>query len=300
MVHTKENKDKIYGWFTVAPSIIIILLIIVYPLFYNVYTSFRYLTLINFRSGGRFVGLNNYLELFSEPGFHNSLFVTFVYVLVTVTLQFIIAFLIALALYKKRAVLRKITTICLLLPKMITPVAAALIWRFMLNYETGVINYFLSLLHIPRVAFFTHPVMAMITLNIIGVWQSLGFTFLLLVTGLMAMPNQIIEAAEVDGANWFKRLWYIIIPTLKPVILITTLFAVIHSFQVFDTIFMTTQGGPAEATQVLSIYLYRKLFGACHFGSSGAISVIMLIISLCISIGMIMVLKKGGTKSAVN
>jgi multiple sugar transport system permease protein len=291
-VLTKQNRDKIFSWFTVLPSLIILSLIMLYPLINNFYTSFRYLTLINFRNGGKFVAFNNYFELLSEPSFQNSVVVTFIYVLLTVTLQIIIAFLIALAVYKKRAGLRKITTVCLLLPKMITPVSAALVWRFMLNFETGIINYFLSLFHIPHISFLTHPVTAMITLNIIGVWQNLGFSFLLLVTGLMAISNEIIEAAEVDGATWLKRLRYIIIPSLKPVMIVVILFAVINSFQAFDTIFMTTGGGPAEATQVLSIYLYRKLFIASSFGSSAAVSVILLIISLFISISLIKILRR--------
>ncbi|HLW31109.1 MAG TPA: sugar ABC transporter permease [Aequorivita sp.] len=294
MLIRRNDKDRLFRWFTVAPSIIILLLIMVYPLINNFYNSFRYLTLINQRSGGIFIGLLNFLELFTEPSFLNSLWVTFIYVFLTVTLQIGIAFLIALAVYKGRTRLRQITTICLLLPKMVTPVAAALVWRFMLNYETGIINYFMSLFHIPRISFLTNSVSAMITLNIIGVWQHLGFSFLLIVTGLMAISNEILEAAEVDGTTWFQKLRHIIIPILRPVLTVVSLFAIINSFQAFDTIFMTTGGGPAEATQVLSIYLYRKLFIASSFGSAAAVSVILLVISLFISFSMIRVLKKGG------
>lgn len=290
----KQSKDKLFQWFTVTPSVIILLLIMIYPLINNIYNSFRYLTLINYRAGGRFVGLDNYLELFSEHSFQNSLFVTLVYVFLTVTLQIIIAFLIALAVYKGRTRLRQITTICLLLPKMITPVAGALVWRFMLNYETGIINYFLSLLHIPHISFLTNPFLAMVTLNIIGIWLNLGFSFLLIVTGLMSISNEIFEAAEVDGATWFKKIRYIIIPMLRPVLTVVILFAIINSFQTFDSIFMTTGGGPAEATQVLSIYLYRRLFIASSFGSAAAVSVILLIISLFISFCLIKAFKKGG------
>ncbi|HHV63003.1 MAG TPA: sugar ABC transporter permease [Firmicutes bacterium] len=287
-----RNKDRFFPWLTVAPAMAIILSLMLYPLIYNLLVSFKYLTLINFRRGGRFIGLSNYIDLFRDSSFYNSLGVSFVYVVLTVTLQLVLALIIALFVYRDRPWLRKVTTLGLLLPRMMTPVSAALVWRFMLNYETGIINYLLSLLNIPRLSFLTDPFLAILSLTVIGVWQHIGFDFLLLVTGLMAMPNEILEAAQVDGANWWERLRYVILPVLKPVMVVVILFGVINSFQVFDIVYMTTGGGPAGATQVLGIYLYRKLFLASQFGPSAAISVVLLFISLLISVSLIRVLRR--------
>lgn len=287
-----DRGDKLFSWLTVAPTLSILLLLMLYPLLYNLWVSLRYLTFVNLRKGGRFIGLANYMDMFHDPDFQNSLVVTFIYVFLTVVLQLILAFIIALLVYKKRAWLRRVTTLALLLPRMVTPVSAALVWRFMLNYEIGVINYFLSLLHIPRLAFLTDSVLAMSSLVAIGVWQHMGFDFLLILAGLMGIPEEMLEAARVDGAGGLKRFTHIIFPVLKPVLTVVILFGTIYSFQVFDIIYMTTGGGPAAATQVLGIYLYRKLFLASQLGAAAAISVILLFISLVVTFSLIALLTR--------
>ena len=279
-------------WLTVAPALIIIFAIMIYPLLYNFYISFRYVTLANLKKGGVFIGIDNYITLLQDETFRGTLLITLRYVVVTVVLQIALAFMLALATYRGRRVLRGLVTICLLLPKMITPAASALIWRFILNYETGVINYFLSSLGLKKVAFLTDAGTAMATLNVIGVWQNIGFSFLLIIAALMGLPHEVMEASMVDGATYFKRIRYIVLPHLKNVMMVVCLFAVINAFQTFDSIYMTTNGGPAELTQVASIYLYRKLFTSSQMGEAAAISVILLLISLLISFVMTLMLRR--------
>lgn len=295
-----EKKGRLRGkkmrrfsqWLTVIPALTIIFAIMIYPLLYNLYISFRYVTLSNLKSGGVFTGLGNYISLFQDEGFRSALLITLRYVVVTVFLQIVLAFILALVTYRGRTVLRGIVTICLLLPKMITPAASALIWRFMLNYETGIINYFLSSLGLQKIAFLTNPKTAMVTLNVIGVWQNIGFSFLLIIAALMGLPNDVMEASMVDGATYFKRIRYVVFPHLKNVMMVVCLFAIINAFQTFDVIYMTTSGGPAELTQVASIYLYRKLFTSSQMGEAAAISVILLLISLLISFAMTVMLRR--------
>ncbi|WP_195282537.1 carbohydrate ABC transporter permease [Harryflintia acetispora] len=280
-------------WLSVLPAIVLILAIMVFPILYNFYISLRYVTLVNLRTGGRFIGLQNYVSLFGEASFWASMGTTLRYVVVTVALQVLLAFLLGLATYRGRRRLRYATTVCLLLPKMITPAASALIWRFMLNYETGVVNYFLSRLGVSKVAFLTDSASAMPTLSVIGVWQNIGFSYLLLLAGMMAMPYEMIEASLVDGARFGTRLRYILLPALRPVLTVVLLFAIINAFQTFDAIYMTTGGGPGEVTQVASIYLYRKLFISSQMGEAAAISVVLLLISFAISLVLVKVMKRG-------
>lgn len=288
----RKTRSSILQRLTVAPAILIILGIMVYPILHNFYISLRYVTLINLKTNGTYVGFSNYIALFKDEAFIASMGTTLQYVVVTVAVQVVIAFILGMLTYRKRNLLRKVTTISLLLPKMITPAAAALIWRFMLNYETGIVNYFLTVLNLPKVAFLTNSSTAMATLNVIGVWQNIGFSYLLILSGLMAMNYEIIEASTVEGANFFTRLRYIIFPTLKPVLTVVSLFAIITAFQTFDSIYMTTGGGPAGTTQVASIFLYRKLFMSSQIGMAASVSVILLIISFAISLILIKALKR--------
>ncbi len=197
-----------------------------------------------------------------------------------------------MVVYKGRERLRRITTLCLLLPRMVTPVSASLVFRFMLNYETGIVNYLLGRFDLPRLPFFSEPILAMASLIFIGVWQHVGFDYLLIMTGLMGISEQMIEAAEVDGANWWSRVRHIIIPLLKPVLIVVVLFGAINSFQVFDFVYMTTGGGPGGTTEVVGIYLYRKLLLASEFGYSAALSVVLLAISLLMSVTLIRALRR--------
>ena len=291
-MNIKNAKSSVLRRLTVTPAIIIMTCIMVYPIIYNVYISFRYVTLVNLKTNGVFVGLDNYITLFQDEAFIASMITTIKYVIVTVLLQVLIAFILGMLTYRERTVLRKVTTISLLLPKMVTPSASALIWRFMLNYETGIINYFLTVLNLPKVAFLTNASTAMISLSVIGVWQNVGFSYLLILSGLMAISYEIIEASLVEGANLLNRIRYIIFPAMKPVLTVVTLFAVINAYQTFDSVYITTGGGPAEATQVASIFLYRKLFMSSQMGIAASISVILLIVSFLISLILIKALKR--------
>ena len=288
----KKIRSGVFQRLTVVPAILIIIGIMMYPILHNFYISLRYVTLVNLKTNGIYVGLDNYITLFKDEAFIASMWTTLQYVVVTVIIQVIIAFILGMMTYRRRTTLRKVTTISLILPKMITPAAAALIWRFMLNYETGIVNYFLTVLNFPKIAFLTNPSTAMATLNVIAVWQNIGFTYLLILSGLMAMSYEVIEASMVEGANFINRLRYIVVPTLKPVLTVVSLFAIINAFQTFDSIYMTTGGGPGGTTQVASIFLYRKLFMSSQIGMAASISVILMIIGFMISILLIKALRR--------
>jgi multiple sugar transport system permease protein len=290
------TKKRFLPWLTILPALVVIFLIMIYPIIYNFFISFRYLTLVNLRTNGVFVGFQNYAALLQDEAFIRSLMMTLRYVALTVLLQIVIAYWLAMLTYHNRTFLRRLVTICLLLPKMVTPSAIALIWRLILNYETGIINYFMQIFGLTKVAFLTDTLTAMLTLSVIGVWQNVGFSYLLILAGLMSMPYEMIEASFVDGASLIRRFQFIILPYLKQVLTVVVLFAVMGAFQTFDTIYTTTGGGPGDATRVASLFLYSKLMMSGKLGEAASISVFLLFISLCISIVLVLMLNKGREK----
>lgn len=274
---------KVFPILLVTPALLLMALLMIYPVVYNASTSLTDLTLMRMNKGGNFIGLANYATIFGGADFQNALLVTLIYVVATVSIQIVLAFLLALMVFRGHTRGRKAVTIITLLPKMVTPVAISLVWRFMLNYETGVINYFLECLGLSRISFLTDSNWAMVTVVLINVWQHLGFSFLLLVSGMINISPDLIEASRLDGASLPGQVRYLILPIILPVLSVALMFAVISSFQVFDTIYMTTGGGPAGSTMVLGILQYRKLFIAGQFGVGSAMAIVLLALSLCIS-----------------
>ena len=274
------------------PAAVIVLLLLLYPLLYNAYVSLRYLTITNFDIGGAFVGLENFKILFSDRWFYHSIRTTVIYVASAVTIEVVVGFALALLLYRSRRRLRTVTTVGLLLPLMTTPVAAALVWRFMLNYQVGIVNYLIQQLGFSKVAFTGDSTLALAAIIGIDVWQHTAFCFLVILAGLMGISTDILDASSVDGASYGQQLRHIILPLMWPVLLVVVLFRVMGAFQAFDHIFILTRGGPARATEVLSIFLYDTLFIRGDFGAGAAISFVILVGAAIVSIVLILLMRR--------
>jgi multiple sugar transport system permease protein len=197
-------------------------------------------------------------------------------VLINMVLQTVLA--LGLALLMHRVAKSTIIRGALLLPYLMANVIAALLWFWLLDYQIGIVNHFIEALGLPRVAFFGSEAWAIPTQALINTWRHVGYTALLLFAGLQAIPRQIYEVADLDGASPFQTLWRITLPLLRPVIALVVIVTAIGSIQIFDTVAVTTQGGPVNASRVLQFYIYQRAFTESDFGYGSALAVILFVI----------------------
>ena len=265
------------------PLVVLLAGLTLYPIAYSVYTSFTNLQLARPNLPVRFVGLDHYAAMFASETFWQVFRNTLVMVAGAVTSQLILGFLLALLLDRELPGIGVVRTL-LLLPLMVTPVVAALVWSLMLNPSTGVINYFLQALGWDR-----PPVwlgsggLAMTSIIAVDAWQWTPFVMLLLLAGLQGIPSELYEAAELDGASYWQRVWHITLPVLTPLIGVVLLLRTMDAFKIFDKIYILTAGGPGNATETVAFHAYRQGFGFFRMGYASAISMVLLVVVVLVS-----------------
>jgi len=257
----------------VAPAAIGFIAFFVVPAIRGVGFSF---TSYDLFSAGSFVGFDNYARLVTDSVFWNALWVTLQYVVVNVGLQTIVALLIAVLMHRltKSMVVRGL----ILGPYLIASVVAALVWLWILDYQIGIFNNLLDFIGLDRQSFFGNPHLAIFTVALINVWKSMGYTALLLFAGLQTIPKELYEASSIDGAGEWKSFWRITLPLLRPVLIVVLVISVIGSFQIFDTIAVTTKGGPVNSTRVIYYYIYDLAFNRYEFGYASAMALALFAI----------------------
>lgn len=276
-----QSNDRRFGYFFVAPAVIILSLVILAPIVIAIITSFYDYTLIN-RSLDNFIGLNNYFESITNKKFLHSTFVTITFVFFVVLFEFLIGFLIAILLNQVER-FRNIYYFILLIPLLINPVVVGLIWRMFLHPQLGILNYLIGFIGIEPVNWLGDPQNAFITIIFVDIWHQVSFMIILLLAGLASIPEEPYEAARVDGANAFQQFRDITLPYMRPVIIITLLIRLIFALKTYDLIYIMTKGGPGDATDLISYYIYRSAFIGLDLGQAASMSVILLFI-VCIII----------------
>lgn len=257
----------------IAPALIGLIFFYIVPTARGLFLSFTEYSVLN---EPEWVGVDNYMRMGQDPLFWNALAVTVQYVVINIVLQTALALGLALLMHR----IAKSTFIrgTLMMPYLMANVIAALLWFWMLDYQIGIVNQFIEWVGLPRVAFFGSQEWAIPTQAIINTWRHMGYTALLIFAGLQAIPNTVYEAASLDGANPFQTFWRITMPLLRPVLALVLVLTVTGSFQIFDTVAVTTQGGPVNASRVLQYYIFQKAFTELEFGYASAIAMILFII----------------------
>jgi multiple sugar transport system permease protein len=272
-----RQQEKRFVAAFITPCIVVSALIVVFPLFYNLWLSiFKYnLTQPQLM---RFNGLWNYLSIvLRDKVFWNCLLTTFIYSALSLSIEFVLGMLFALFL-NKEFFGRTFVQICVMLPMVATPVAISFVWRIMYNPDFGIINYLLKQIHLPAWGGIFASQTAMISLVFVDVWQWTGFLAMIFLAGLMSMSPEPIEAAKVDGANGFQRLYHVTFPLLRSIIAIGLMLRGIDLFKTFDIIYSLTAGGPGRLTETLNIYIYHVAFSQMEAGYSAALSIVFVII----------------------
>ncbi len=290
-MQTKQTLSK-YSY--LFPVIILLLAITVFPLLYSLYVSFSDLRLTATERSS-FVGLKNFYEiLFHDKRFWRSLYNTFTIAFPALVLEGV--FGLAVALLLNRGIRgKRIITVLLILPVVIPPITTGLIWRMLYHEKYGAINGFLYLLGIKRqITWLSTPGLTKFAVILTDVWQWTPFMMMMMLAGLQSIPEECIEAAEVDGANPFQRFIYITLPMLRYTIMVAALLRIMDLIKLFDVIFVLTAGGPGGTTETISIYTYLVSFRAFRIGYGSALSYLVLIITVILSTYFIKIVRGRG------
>ncbi|MDQ6421452.1 sugar ABC transporter permease [Paenibacillus sp. LHD-117] len=289
-------KENYMGHFFVFPALIYMLVFIGYPIINNFILSFQDVNVMTLANDSKqFVGLANYMELFKEKdsvlllSLRNSL----IYTVASITFQFVIGFSLALLFVKKfklAQTLRGLVMISWLIPVTIT----ALLFKFMFSVNGGIINEILLFFHFidKPIEWLLQPASAMWSLIIANSWIGIPFNMILLTTGLSTIPNDVYESANIDGANRSQKFFHITIPLLKPAIASVLILGFIFTFKVFDLVYVMTQGGPVNATEMLSTFSYKLSFTEFNFSKGAAVANVLFVILFIISLGYLKLIKE--------
>jgi len=264
------------GWAFLLPAYGAIIAVVGIPTVYSLYLSFHQWKLTTFKRGVPFVGLDNYAKALSDDAFWHSMQVTLVFTLVALTFEMVLGIGLAVLLDQDFRG-RRTTRILLLLPMFVTNVVIGLIWRILLSYDFGVVNWVLSLFGLPKVAWLGDPTLALWSLIVIDVWNTTAFVALIVLAGLQGIPDEPRQAARVDGASSWQVFRLITLPLLRPVLLVAVIWRTIDLFRIFDVVFSLTGGGPYNATETISLYAYNEGFASFNLGFASAISYLIII-----------------------
>jgi multiple sugar transport system permease protein len=278
-----QRKEAMMGFLFISPWIIGFLLFTLGPFFTSFYLGF---TTYSILQPGRWIGFDNYVRAFTvEPLFWKSLWNTAYYVLASVPLRIVLAFLLALLLNSKVRGLTMWRTL-FYVPSITPIVATTVLWMYLLNPRFGLINYGLSMIGIDAVPWLTSPVWSKPALVLMSVWW-VGGTMVIFLAGLQTIPGHLYEAAELDGASGWQRLLNITIPMVTPTIYFNLLINVINAFQVFVQAFIMTGGGPLNSTKFYMLYLYDNAFSFFKMGYASALAWVLFVIILLLTVLMV-------------
>lgn len=264
----------------VLPAGIGFLVFFLWPTLRGIWLSFTDSTAFN--TGG-FVGLENYQRMIADPVFWNAFKVTIWYVLLNIGIQTVLAVVVAVLMHRltQSMAIRGI----ILTPYLVSNVVAAMLFLMLLDYQLGFVNELVETLGGDRIMFFGNQSLVIPTIALVNVWRHLGYTALLLFAGLQTIPENLYEAGRVDGASELRMFRSITMPLLRPYLGLVLIVTMIGSFQVFDTVSVATQGGPANASNVIQYYIYQVAFSRGYdFGYASAMSVALLVVLAVIAV----------------
>jgi len=280
MPRSRKKDEAIFKYAFLLPAMLVIFAVVIYPFIYNIIISLSNMSMTHFHDW-KIIGFRQYAKVFSEKIFYVVLGKTIVWTVVNVFFHVVIGVSLALLLNRYlpgKGIFRTLLIIPWAMPQYIT----ALTWRGMFNYEYGAINLILSkLLHMPMIQWLKDPFFAFVACILTNVW--LGFPFMMVIAygGLQAIPRELYEAAEVDGASPWQQFWHITVPHLKPVMTPAIVLGVIWTFNNLNVIWLVSNGGePSDKTHILVSYVYKAAFNLYRYGYAAALSMVIFVILL--------------------
>ncbi|GAB2021758.1 sugar ABC transporter permease [Pseudolactococcus yaeyamensis] len=276
----KKQKNWLWVLLFLGPSLLGFSVFIAFPILYSLVISFTDWNLLN---PMKFVGIDNYASLLRDKNFWVALRNTGTFIIGYLPGVMILGLTIAILLNSKikfKTFFRGIY----FLPVVTSWVAVSLVWKWLLNGQYGLLNYFLSLVGIHGPSWLTDPRTAMLAIIITSVWKDIGFIMVLYLGGLQAISPSLYEAAEIDGASQWRQFWHVTLPGLRPTTFFVLMISLINSFQVFDQVNIMTGGGPGNATTVMVQNIYNSAFNFFEMGRASAMSWLLFLIIFAVSL----------------
>ena len=285
-ISDRARAERKLGWLLAGPAFVVMMLVTAYPILQAVWYS-----LFNYRltdpENRSFNGLNNYAVILSDGLWWQSLWVTVLITVVTVAVELVLGFALALVMAKALQAIRPVVRAAILIPYAVITVVSAFAWQFAFDVDTGFVNSWFAWL--PGVAadtdWFGGQGTSLFVICLAEIWKTTPFISLLLLAGLAQVPDVLQEAAQVDGATWWQRMWKVTIPNMKAAIMVALLFRSLDAFRVFDSIFVMTNG--ANGTESVSFLAYRQTIARVEIGLGSAVSVLLFICVVLIAFSFI-------------
>jgi multiple sugar transport system permease protein len=271
------SSQRLWRWLTFGPALAMMLALTILPIANLVVTSFQNVTWANGQPTRTWVGLRHYEALFSDQLFSAGLWNTLIFAFAAVAGQMVLGFALALLcskIIRGRVVYRAI----FILPILIPGIVIGAMWKLMYNFDFGLINAMLASVGIAPQDWLGDASTALLAVIVVDIWHWTPFCFLLLLAGIESLPQDMYEAAKIDGATPLQELVYITLPLMAPTIVITLAFRMVLAFKVFDEVYLLTSGGPGTATEVLSFTIYQRFFTEDKMGYGSAMSIAVIFI----------------------
>jgi len=275
---SKRQADLIFATKLISPSLLVILAVCLFPLAYGIVISLHKYELA-LPVPLSFVGLQNYWRVINDPTFWHAVKISAITVVAGAVLQLAVGLGAAL-LVNEEFRGRSAVVSLLLIPTTIAPVVVGFVFRMILNDRFGPLNYFLKLVGLPAVPWLSNPTAAVAGIVLANGWEWFPFVMLVVLAGLQSIPQELMDAAMVDGASSWQLFWRVTLPLLMPIVIVVVLIRAIEDLKLFDIIYVTTGGGPGIATQTMNMYAYQRGFNFFSIGYASALSYVQLIITL--------------------
>lgn len=276
----------------ITPTLLLVIGVVAFPLIYSFVMSFGDVEFANIKDYD-FVGISQYVKTFTDPEFINSVQVSAKFVFFTVLVKLVLGTLIALML-KERFIGRSIIRALIIIPWATPFVVVGLMWKWMLHSKVGVINFILERLGIIKeyIPFLSEKTFAMPCVITADVWQGTPFFVIIILAGLQTIPEDLYEAANIDGAGGVRSFFYITLPLIKFPMFISTILGTILAINAFDLFFVLTKGGPSNITTNATLFNWNNAFKFYHLSYASAISYVILMISMLITIGYVVIMRR--------
>ena len=295
--HARETNDRRLGYLLVAPVVILLLAVTAYPLVYNVWNSFHFDNLSYANLPHDFVGWSNFAKMFRSSQWAAALQRTLAFTVVTVVFDMAVGLSLALMMHRQfrgRGFLRA----AILVPWAMPTVVSAMLWKTMFNPSSGFIDYILAAFH-PAWGSLAwvgaSEWRAWTAVFIADSWKNIPFVAILLLAGLQVIPNEVYEAARMDGASWWQSFTRVTLPMLKPALSVALIFRTLQALLVFDVIYILTGGGPGNSTETLSFLSFNTFIINTDFGLGGAMSIVLVLLALAVSFVYVRALRPNTT-----
>jgi len=295
---SQQGQEYLAGFLFIMPALVYMLMLIGYPIIYNFILSFQDVSAFNLAAGGvrPFIGFRNYKTVFADETMKAAIWNTFYYTVSCLVVQFSLGLMFALLFHQKFTLakpLRGFLVISWMMPVTVT----ALLFKYMLSPDVGIIDIFLKSIGIidQPVGWLLNQKTAIYGPIIANSWVGVPFNMLILTTGLAGIPDEVYESASIDGASSFQKFLYITLPLLRPAMMAVLVLGFVYTFKVFDLIFVMTGGGPVNATEVFATFAYKLSFRFYYFGQGAAVANILFIILFCVALVYLKLINKEET-----